>query len=78
MAWSRLLYVATWEMTILPAWLSASKRRSPLPPSLPRSLLNLTTCPQGLEAWLGSHPHGSEVVLKIPDSGADGRHSERF
>lgn len=24
----------------------------------------------GLEAWLGSQPHGSEVVLKIPDSGA--------
>jgi len=24
----------------------------------------------GLEAWLGSQPHCSEVVLKIPDSGA--------
>lgn len=27
-----------------------------LPPFLPRSLMNLTTYPHGLEAWLGSQP----------------------
>lgn len=51
------------------AWLPDSKRSSS-PPCLPWSLLNLTMSPQGLEAWLGSQPHCSEVVLKIPDSGA--------
>ena len=72
----RAQYLAAWKITVLPVWLSASKRRSFLPPFIylyifkPRSLLNLTTHPQGLEARLGSQPQGSEVVLKIPDSGS--------
>lgn len=71
----RAQYLAAWKVTVLPVWFFASKGRSFLPPFIylifkPRSLLNLTTRPQGLEARLGSQPQGSEVVLKIPDSGS--------
>lgn len=51
----RQLHLATWKRIIQPAWLSASRRGSSLPPSLPRSLQNLTTSPQGWKpGWAAS------------------------